>query len=232
VSWHGATAASAALLAQQGASAPLAGFTLPPGLAAAGLSAPLAVPVAGSASGASMPLAMLNAGAYGLDVSGASHSTPLPLLRSASASSAALPYPVSGPLAPPPGLLAYPQPATGVYGNSPYSGSPPDAAMHGLRPSSAAPAGGLPQPPPDASLCALSLATPEQVALVAGHAGTLSALSGAAFWLAPTSSGCGAPVAPGLALSGSPAQVEAAADLVGQLLALRGATVPAAACWP
>ncbi|GBF90104.1 hypothetical protein Rsub_02812 [Raphidocelis subcapitata] len=236
-SWHGATAVSAALLAQQCASAPLAGFNMPPGLGVAGFSAPLSMPVggghAGSANGASGPLSMMHAGAYGLD-GGASHSTPLPLVRAASASAASLAYPMSGPVPHPPGLVAYGQGAGSVYGSSPYSGSPPDAAALGLPPSSAAPSAHVAasQPPPDASLCALSLATQEQVAIVAGHAAALSALSGAAFWLAPGASGCGGAGAPGLALSGSAAQVEAAADLVGQLLAMRGATVPAAACWP
>jgi hypothetical protein len=67
----------------------------------------------------------------------------------------------------------------------------------------------------DAPSCLVQLQTPAQLSLVCEHAATLSALSGANFWLQP---GAGAGGAGSLALSGSQAQLQAAGDLIAQLL--------------
>ncbi|KAI8470441.1 MAG: hypothetical protein J3K34DRAFT_509611 [Monoraphidium minutum] len=77
----------------------------------------------------------------------------------------------------------------------------------------------LPAPPlhaPDAgAACQVALQSAEQVQLVCSHAATLSALSGAAFWLAPP---CPGGPAGALALSGTPGQLQAATELITQLL--------------
>ncbi|KIY94726.1 hypothetical protein MNEG_13236 [Monoraphidium neglectum] len=67
--------------------------------------------------------------------------------------------------------------------------------------------------------CQVALQSPEQVQLVCSHAATLSALSGAAFWLAPAG---GAGGAGALALSGTPQQLQAATELISQLLDASG----------
>jgi hypothetical protein len=238
-----------------GFSAPLSAYSGP--LPPAGAAAYGGLPLYAAAPPPPMPAAR------GL-LPDAPHSTPLPLLRAHSGpASSSLGYSTasSSAVAVPPGPLYAPSSgyASSPYG-SPYAGSPPDAsAALGLAPpgsagmmppylshpgaAAAAAAAAAQQPPglPDggaagaAPLCGLALQSPEQVSLVAEHAATLSALSGAAFWLQPAAPGapCGS-----LALSGGPAQVAAAADLISQLL-LRGggpgaggAQAAPAAHWP
>ncbi|KAI8464561.1 MAG: hypothetical protein J3K34DRAFT_461856 [Monoraphidium minutum] len=72
--------------------------------------------------------------------------------------------------------------------------------------------------------CPLSLQSAAQVAAVLEHAATLSALSGASIWLKPEPGG--AP-GTGLALSGSPGQLQAAASLIAQLLSVAACAPPA-----
>jgi hypothetical protein len=231
---HDGLGSSAALMGMSGAAATLSAL----GLAGShhhhmlGASGPLA-----ALSSHTVPNLMALQQAAAAHAQAQAHSAPLPLLRS-----------MSGPQAGahPPGLYA----TAGPYGGSPPVAaglmasaamlSAPLAAMSGGYDARAAPPPPSPEPPaPSEPLCSVALQTPEQLSLVCDHAVTLSALSGAAFWLQPPPAGGGATA--GLALSGTPAQVSAAVDLMSQLL-VRGASLGAAAaaaaaassamCWP
>jgi len=243
--WHGSTAASALL----GGAYPLSALAQLQGGAqylqggAGGSSGPLAM--LGGATAPMPPLMSLHNQAM---ADSHTRSAPLPLMRSASGMSN------------PPGLYG------AAYSSSAYSGSPPEsyytlpsgsggagmalpmsnAAVNNAALQQAAAAAAVAaanhhqqqQQQGQEPLCAVSLQTPEQVSLVCDHAAALSALSGAAFWLQPQQPGA---AGAGLALSGSPAQVSTAVELISQLL-MRGPMTGAAAhqavaaaqsvCWP
>jgi hypothetical protein len=247
---HGGLAGAYALAASGGStgfSAPLGPYSGPLLAAGSGGSGQHSAPMAALPQGASGALAALPGMMHGVllpacaDASGHGLSA-APLLRTHSGHSSGLSYSTASSSAMPPGLCA--PAAQGFSAGSPYGspyGSPPDptaphlaaaGASSGALPYLGDPAAGA-GAPAAAPLCGLALQAPEQVSLVIEHAATLSALSGAAFWLQPPPPGAhpgAVPAASTLALSGSPAQVAAAAELITQLL-LRGVP-PAPACWP